>query len=232
MVESINEDRQQFTGAVSCSSVTSGSSGPNVRRSDASSATAADRPSSIAVNEPRLATSMPRPTSARNSRRLFPIMSVLLLSGSEWTLRRFIIAVVTARSVWQFPCRAPEFVRLVLFVLRRQTLGLGSARRDGPFSATYSRRGNKGWENATLRSLGRIGATSTGAQGDQGMRVVPIRSIGLGVDGSATATSRPRVVSAVAGGRPPLLRTDMALGCRPPTPRYRAFDGMIGVAGG
>src|SRR5262249_50031531 len=54
----------------SCMRPTSGSRSPNVSRSAPSAAEADARPSSKASAGPTLATSMPLPTSARNSRRL------------------------------------------------------------------------------------------------------------------------------------------------------------------
>src|SRR5215831_8314049 len=66
---------------------TSGSRSPNVSRSAPSAAEADTRPSSKASAGPTLATSMPLPTSARNSRRLRCDM-VLLLWGTGSRGRR------------------------------------------------------------------------------------------------------------------------------------------------
>src|SRR5438046_377238 len=63
---------------VSCMSATRGSILPNERVPTSSLARAVDRPRSWATPAPTLATSMPRPTSARNSRRLRSLMASLL----------------------------------------------------------------------------------------------------------------------------------------------------------
>src|SRR6185436_11197242 len=91
------------SAGVSCMKRTSGSSDPKSRVSGASAAKAGARPSSPAMPQPTEAISIPRPTSAKNSRR---VRGVFILSS-----RSSLLGPYVADSPLPQDCQGPAFLR-------------------------------------------------------------------------------------------------------------------------